>query len=225
MRQSRKLPALNALRRVHRKYVGLFRSEMRFPTFPPLVREEVRHTADPVRYASIGLAIERIKADRVQGDFAELGVWRGDTSRFIHLSAPDRKLHLFDTFSGFPEGVTIDKPERFSNTSVELVKQRIGDISNVEFHVGFFPETAAGLEDRRFAFVMLDADCFASTLAGLNFFYPRISRGGYVFLHDFNSPESDRGVSRAVASYLADKPEQIVEIPDTWGSALFRKIA
>jgi O-methyltransferase len=224
LKLSKNLPAINVLRRAHRRYVGQFRSEMRFPTFPPLVRQEVRHSADPVRYATLGLAVERLKSDGLKGDLAELGVWRGDTSRFLHLCAPERILHLFDTFSGFPKGLTEDNPDRFNETSVEFVKKRIGDLRNIAFHVGYFPSTTAGLETEDFALVMLDADCYQSTLSGLQFFYPRTVAGGYIFLHDFNSPESAHGVGKAVAEFMADKPERIVEIPDTWGSAFFRKV-
>jgi O-methyltransferase len=225
MNLANKLPAIKALRRVHRRYVGQFHSEMRFPTFALAVREEVRQSADPVRCATLGLAVERLKFEKINGDFAELGVWRGDTSRFLHLCAPDRVLHLFDTFSGFPHGLTDDNPTRFRDTNLDLVEQRIEDVRNVVFHVGLFPATTAGLERKSFALSMLDADCYPSTLSGLQFFYPRTVPGGYIFLHDFNSPESSYGVSRAASEFLADKPERILEIPDTWGSAFFRKVS
>jgi O-methyltransferase len=197
---------------------------MRFPTFPARVHEEIRYSVDPVRYATLGLAVERLRSEDVAGDFAELGVWRGDTSRFLHLCAPERVLHLFDTFSGFPEGLTDDKPHRFKNTNLDVVKNRLGDTDNVAFHVGCFPSTTAGLETRRFALVMLDADCYPSTLSGLQFFYPRTVPGGYIFLHDFNSPESNHGVSRAASEFMLDRLERVMEIPDTWGSAFFRKV-
>ena len=70
---------------------------------------------------------------------------------------------------------------------------------------------------------MLDADLYKPTRAGLEFFYPRMSKGGYIFLHDYTSSESNYAVSRAADEFLADKPEKIIEIPDTWGTALFRK--
>jgi O-methyltransferase len=218
-----KIPPLNVLRRAHRRYVGRFRSDMRFPTFPLRVQEEIRCSVDPVRYATLGLAVERLKSEGIEGDFAELGVWRGDTSCFLQLCAPGRVLHLFDTFSGFPEGLTDDKPNRFKDTSLAEVKNRLGDAGNVAIHVGYFPSTTAGLEATRFGLVMLDADCYQSTLSGLQFFYPRTVPGGYIFLHDFNSPESDHGVSRAASEFMNGKPEHVVEIPDTWGSAFFRK--
>jgi len=56
------------------------------------------------------------------------------------------------------------------------------------------------------------------------FFYPRLTRGGYFFMHDYNSLESQRAVSRAAHAYMIDKPELLIEIPDYFGTALFRKI-
>jgi hypothetical protein len=55
-------------------------------------------------------------------------------------------------------------------------------------------------------------------------FYPRLVRGGYFFMHDYNSDESGRAVSRAAHSFMNDKPELLIEIPDFFGTALFRKI-
>lgn len=171
---------------------------------------------DAVRYQSIALAITRIDADQIPGDFAELGVWRGLTSSFLQFMNPDRTLHLFDTFQGFGDG-------RFQDTSVDFVRNRIGDCRNVKFHVGHFPETAIGL-DSRFAFVMLDADTYDATLSGLQWFYPRMNSGGYIFLHDYNSTESDCGVRRAWEIFATGIPEKLIEIPDKYGSAVFRKL-
>jgi O-methyltransferase len=61
-------------------------------------------------------------------------------------------------------------------------------------------------------------------MAALKFFYPRIRRGGYFFLHDFNNMESNRAISRAALEFLADKPELLLEIPDICGSAVLRKL-
>jgi O-methyltransferase len=95
----------------------------------------------------------------------------------------------------------------------------------VIFRAGFFPETAAGLEDERFSLVMLDCDLYQSALAGLRFFYPKLTEGGFFFLHDYNSSESEHAIMRAASEFLEDKPELLFEIPDQWGSAVFRKIS
>ena len=213
---------LESAKKVNRWYIGRFHGSMRTPTYSKDTARRVATSADPVRYASMGLALETIDREQVPGAFAELGVWRGFTSSFIHSQAAHRPLYLFDTFNGFPGSDGTD--ERFRDTSVDGVRQRIGDCSNVIFRVGRFPETAQGLESELFAFVVIDVDKYEPTRAGLEFFYPRISRGGYVFVHDYNSPESEYGVSRAVREYLKGKPEQVVEIPDVYGSVVFRKV-
>ncbi|MBI2954275.1 MAG: methyltransferase, partial [Chloroflexi bacterium] len=65
---------------------------------------------------------------------------------------------------------------------------------------------------------------FKPTLAGLHFFYPRMNPGGYIFAHDYNSPESGWAVSRAVNEFMADKAEKLIELPDKWGSIVVRKL-
>jgi O-methyltransferase len=156
---------------------------------------------------------------------AEVGVYRGAMAVLYHHHFPEKNLHLFDTFEGFPESdLEIAEDVRFRDTSLEAVSALFPGAENVHLHKGYFPETAAGLESEKFCFVMLDVDLYAPTKAGMEFFYDRLVPGGYLFAHDYTSPESNRAVSRAVDAFLADKPEGIIEIPDMWGSAVFRKV-
>ncbi|MCL4552994.1 MAG: TylF/MycF family methyltransferase, partial [Candidatus Marsarchaeota archaeon] len=129
-----------------------------------------------------------------------------------------------DTFEGFPSEDLESGDNRFKDTSVEVLRENIGDLNNIVIRKGYFPETTEGLEDETFSFVMLDLDLYKPTLAGLEFFYPRMKSGAYIFAHDYNSPESNWAVSRAVNEFMSGKPEQLVEIPDTWGSIGIRKI-
>ena len=203
------------------------RENLRFPTYGADIAKLVQDSGDPARYASLALAVRTLQQERSAGEFAEVGVYRGATSRFLAACAPERTLHLFDTFEGFAEKDR--EPEnasdsRFQATSEATVRRAIGVAANVHIHAGYFPSTAAGLEDRRFAFVLLDLDVYAPTLAGLEFFYPRLASGGYCFVHDYNSPESNSACRRAFREFLAGKPERVIELPDTWGSAVFRKV-
>jgi O-methyltransferase len=201
---------------------------MKFPPFSNRLAMIIRNSGDPVRYGSCALAIARIDREGIPGVFAEVGVWRGDVSRVIHLQAPHRTLHLFDTFSGFPdcdlENANPGDAMRFRDTSVAHVKSRMGNTDNVLFHVGRFPDTTKGLDQEMFSFVLLDLDIYKPTLAALDFFYPRLSRGGYCFIHDYNSPESNHAVERASSLFFSNKPELLIEVPDTWGSVMFRKL-
>ncbi len=193
-----------------------------FPPFEPQLC--LLKTHDPVRYATISLAIARILKHDIPGAFAEVGVFQGHTSKIIHRLAPDRKLFLFDTFEGFPDKDLAGRQDnRFKDTGIDLVKKVIGNTDNIYFRKGYFPESAIGLEYEWFAFVMLDVDLYAPTLSGMEFFYSRLSPGGYIFIHDYNSPESNRAVSKAINTFMADKREGIVCIPDACGSAIICK--
>jgi O-methyltransferase len=77
---------------------------------------------------------------------------------------------------------------------------------------GYFPETAAGIEDN-FAFVSLDADLYQPMLEGLKYFYPRISKGGYIFVHDFFS-DIFEGTQRAVLEYQKETDMIITPLGD-----------
>jgi O-methyltransferase len=199
--------------------------EMRFPTFAAGVHESIAVSDDYFRYATLGLAVQRVLDEDIPGAFAEVGVWRGETSAFLHRLAPGRRLYLFDTFSGFPDrdlpaGAT---DTRFQDTSEEAVRRRVGPSPEVVLRPGYVPDTLAGLEDETFAFVLLDLDLLQPTQAALEFFHPRLSPGGYLVVHDYNNPESDWACKRALDAFLADRPERVVELGDVWGSALIRR--
>ena len=197
---------------------------IKYPTYDEGIHKLITSSDDPIRYGTLALAINRVRKSNIEGSFAEVGVWRGDTSRFIHFLAPDRVMYLFDTFEGFPHQDLDREDDRFKDTSVEIVKATMGDLNNIVIRKGYFPETAKGLENEAFAFVLIDLDLYRPTLIALQFFYPRMKTGGYLFLHDYNSPESDYAVSRATDEFMRDTPEKLIEIPDQWGTVIIRKI-
>lgn len=200
--------------------------EMQFPTFSPELHTSITRSDDYFRYATLGLAVQRIVDEDITGAFAEVGVWRGETSVFLARAAPARRLYLFDTFEGFPQA-DLDSgnaDDRFQDTSQSAVRARLPPGADVVMRPGYVPDTLAGLESEAFAFVLLDLDLMPPTVASLEFFYPRIPAGGYLVIHDYNNPESDWACKRAFDAFLADKPEQVVELGDVWGSALIRRL-
>ena len=187
---------------------------------------------DLVRRDMLVLLLRTILTRHIPGDLAELGVYRGHTARLFHHYAPERMLHLFDTFTGFPEqdvtreaSVTGHRASttEFSDTSVETVMRHIASRrpENVVVHAGFFPATVpADWADKQFAFVHLDADLYEPILAGLRYFYGKIPPGGMMVIHDYNAWPGSR---RAVDEFFADKPEVPIPMPDKSGSALIVK--
>ena len=99
---------------------------MEFPSFDPTIQRTALATGDYTRYASLALAIRRLDEEEIPGAFAEVGVYRGATSRFLLQCAPERRLYLFDTFEGFP--LRDREPQnrgdsRFRDTSEEAVRR------------------------------------------------------------------------------------------------------
>jgi O-methyltransferase len=199
---------------------------MRRPTFPQELHAQIAFHDDYYRYATHALAVQRIIEQPIEGAFAEVGVFKGDMTRFLHALAPDRTYYLFDTFEGFPRQDLEHGGDdtRFDDTSLEAVLASLHSTDNIVPRKGYVPDTFAGLEDERFAFLLADVDLHAPTVAALEFFYPRLATGGYVFVHDYNSTESGWACKRALDEFMSDKPEQLIEISDIWGTAVFRKV-
>jgi O-methyltransferase len=150
---------------------------------------------DYVRHSSLELVSREIYENNIAGSVAELGVFRGDFAKYINLSFPDRKLYLFDTFEGFnPADIAVERknglyiPDRdeFTYTDVKLVLAKMKYKENCIVKKGYFPETAQGIDDK-FAFVNIDVDLSEPVYNGLYFFYPKLEKGGYIFVHDYNN--------------------------------------
>jgi len=186
-----------------------------------------KRKGDFVRFFMLFTQARRVIRDGIEGDFAELGVFRGLTAKVLLHCCDGRPLHLFDTFAGHPDNADRDRDgedyvrfveeEPMADTSLEGVRGYLGAPDNVVFHQGYFPATAKGLESNRFAFVHLDGDQYRTILDGLEFFHPRVSTGGVIVCHDYGIYD---GVRSAVDEFLADRDEVAVELPDASGSAL-----
>jgi O-methyltransferase len=127
-------------------------------------------------------------------------------------------LHLFDTFSGLPAPEAGQdghfRQGQFADTSVTAVRNRLARWPDIRFYPGPFPATATSVHAETFKLVHLDVDLYQSTLAGLEFFYPRLIRGGLLLVHDYND-RSVPGVKSAVDEFLARRPESLIELWDT----------
>lgn len=188
------------------------------------------------RLATLELLIEEIKQNNINGELAELGVFKGNFSKWINKEFPDKRLFLFDTFDGFDnKDIDIDienkysskewfdKVKNFEETSVSLVLGKMKHPNQVVVRKGFFPDTIPE-EKLKYALVSIDCDLYMPILEGLRYFYPRVNRGGYIMLHDYNAPEL-RGVRQAVLDYELEIGERMVKIPipDRCGSLIIGK--
>jgi hypothetical protein len=147
------------------------------------------------------------------GVMAEVGAYKGASSKLICEAKGKTPFHIFDTFEGLPK-MREDEKKLFSETlfksDYEDVKNYLSAYSNVYFHKGVFPETASVVEDKQFSFIHSDVDLYDGTLACLEFFYPRMVRGGVFVSHDYTVAA---GVKQAFTEFFTSRPERVIELP------------
>ncbi len=186
------------------------------------------HTFDMSRFYMFCLVMDLIKKQNIAGDFVELGVSKGNSATVLARWARrlDRQLYLLDTFEGFsPDdlvGIDENISVHFADTSLEGVRDQVaGD--NVRFVAGYFPETIDQLPaDGRYALVHLDCDLYRPFATALPYFWPRLSEGGFLVMHDYLSLHWD-GAEQAVDEFFSSQRESIVPIPDMAGTVIVRK--
>jgi O-methyltransferase len=184
---------------------------------------------DYIRLSSLELISFEINQKKLEGSVAELGVYKGKFARYINQYFPGRTFYLFDTFEGFSHADVVKEKQSdfstgdqdFSDTSVEKVMQLMPYPDLCRLRKGFFPESAKGLEDT-FVFVSLDADLYDPLYAGLKFFYPKLTHGGYILVHDFNN-DGYKGARKAVETFCREENINYFPLPDSGGSAVIMK--
>lgn len=184
---------------------------------------------DYIRLSSLELVSFEIQHKKLEGNVAELGVYKGKFARYINQYFPDRTLYLFDTFEGFNQtDIAKEKQNNFStgeqdfsDTSLEKVLQLMPYPNQCKPVRGFFPESAKEVNDK-FVFVSLDADLYDPLYTGLNFFYPKLVPGGYIFVHDFNN-DAYKGARKATEIFCREQSINYMPLPDSGGSVVIMK--
>jgi O-methyltransferase len=160
--------------------------------------------------AGINLASYFLHSLGIDGARAECGVYRGASalmlSRIARTVVPGfdgSNYHLVDSFEGFshstrqdhillPDGAGGTKlgpafPAGDIGNSVDGVRSALHEFPAVTIHKGWIPDVLAGLPETKWSFAYLDVDIYEPTLAGLEYFYPRMSTGGVIITDDFDA--------------------------------------
>jgi hypothetical protein len=204
-----------------------------FPNRRDLYRRWIRgngtNNGDASRFVALMLNLRQLQSEGIDGDFAELGVWRGNSAAILADFAlrSGRRLFLFDTFSGFDERdlIGIDRNMRlgFGDTSIDYVRQTVGCDAITSYVEGFFPQSVTPeVAQRGFALVHIDCDLYAPMKAALEFFYPRMPKGGMLIVHDYSSG-AWAGATQAIDEFYSATGEHVSLWADKSGTAMIRK--
>ena len=157
--------------------------------------------------------------------------WRllADTYFFKYLTLGNEKNAVImgkNTYLSLPKPLkhrdnivlsTTINPKKYNIYSASSMIQVIPHLykyENVYFFKGVFPETANSILDKKFCFVHLDTNLYQSTLDSLEFFWPRMVKGGRIVSHDYKA-NSMPGITKAFQEFFKNEPERIIEIADS----------
>lgn len=170
-------------------------------------------------------ATRQIIRQRIPGDIAECGVWRGGSMMLVArvlAEAGDtaRHLYLYDTF----EGMTAPTPEdrscdgRTATEQLDRARQGTGvwclarleevqrnlaltgyPADKIHFVPGRVEETIPATIPESLALLRLDTDWYASTKHELDHLFPRLVRSGFLIIDDYGHW---LGAKKAVDEYV-----------------------
>jgi O-methyltransferase len=153
-----------------------------------------------------------IKKRGIHGDVAECGVYKGGGARLLSTIFDDRRLFLFDSFSGFK----VDDSSggyfhrgAFSDSSLDSVKEYLSDKVNCLYFPGWLPGSAESVEGP-LCFIHMDMDHYESTIESLKVFWPLVAPGGAVVFDDWEDVCCP-GIRRAVVEFFPDLRDAVVE--------------
>ena len=216
------------------------RSKINRSTFHHLWHDYLRDyglPADPVRVLQMMSLLDGVEHLR-DGDMIELGVQRGYTARLIYELMPKRgcTLYLLDTYErNFNSGDLQDEiniygsaiAQNFPDTSPEGVMKLVTGgwpTERVKTVAGWFPDSYAGLEDKKWRFVHIDFDLYRPIRAALDLLWPNVVEGGVVLVHDYGC-YGYPGVKKAVDEFGIKVGLRPVVLVDSMQSAVFVKTA
>jgi len=151
--------------------------------------------------------------DGVEGDFLEVGVWRGGSGCLLGLASrrADRRISLADTFTGVVKVGDQDTRYRggeHADTAVERVQALLQNngLEHIQVLVGMFPECNAERVGDKLALLHIDVDVYESARDILYWALPRLVCGAVVVFDDYGFHGCE-GVTRMVNEFVADNSD------------------
>ncbi len=181
----------------------------------------------PSGAANINILLELVdRVSGIEGDIAECGIYKGASliplAMYLKEKKSKKRVFGLDSFEGFDASIDFDiklggAPDDdkhhggFGEITYDEVAERF-----VKFHLddtvqlikGYFENSLGMLSNNRFSFVHLDCDIYSSYKTCLEFFYPRMNKGGIVLLDEYNDPPWP-GCNKATDEFLKSRANKL----------------
>ena len=152
---------------------------------------------------------------KMEGDFVELGCYKGDTSLLLAevLKDSDKKLWIYDSFEGLPEKTESDESALgvdFKKGELVITKREVKQRflkANLPVPVikkAWFSDLKTEDLPEEIAFAFLDGDFYESIKDSLKLVIPKMVEDGALVIHDYSNPALP-GVKKAVDEFVTSK--------------------
>ena len=154
-----------------------------------------------------------------EGDFVELGCYKGDTSLLIAeiLRDTDKKLWLYDSFEGLPEKSREDESEigrDFKKGELLVTKREVKErflragLKVPVIKKAWFADLTEVNLPEKIALAFLDGDLYESIKVSLKLVENKMSKGGVILVHDYVNSALP-GVATAVDEWVKQRNKKI----------------
>lgn len=175
----------------------------------PIVSDQI----DAKELAVILRECQKVLNNRVEGDIIELGCYVGTTSLFLQRQrleyAPNKALHVYDSFAGLPTKTNQDQsPAGEQFVAGELLATKAQLIRNFKqahlplpiIHKGWFSDLTTDDLPPKICFAFLDGDFYSSIMDSLKVIWPKLQQGAVVVVDDYQT-EALPGVRQAIKEW------------------------
>ena len=170
----------------------------------------------------ITLAREQVSCE---GDFVELGCYKGDTSLLLAEVLNDlqsvacgkpvenfvkKRLWIYDSFEGLPEKNKVDESslgEDFKKGELEVTKREVKErflragLPVPIIKKAWFNELVSEDLPKKIALAFLDGDFYESIEVSLRLIEDKIAKNGVIIVHDYRNAALP-GVAKAVDKWI-----------------------
>src|SRR4051812_32630204 len=184
------------------------------------------------RMAALINAVTYVTQNKIPGDIAECGVWRGGSMMIIALTLlahgdRSRSLYLFDTFEGMSLPTDKDKSLDGVSAAVQLERAPQGtgvwcyaSLEDVRANVlstgypedkihlikGKVEDTIPQNNPPSLSLLRLDTDWYESTKHELTHLFPRLHSKGILIIDDYGHWQ---GAKKAVDEYFSERADNV----------------
>lgn len=149
-------------------------------------------------------------------NFAECGTYAGMSMHFVADLCSQRFIGI-DSFEGVSDPGIYDT-DYFKTIKlaipIEIAEKTVKYHKNIELYKGWIPTVFSKIDEADYSYVHIDVDLYEPTKESIEYFWPKIVRGGVLICDDYGSNKTI-GARKAMIDFFGKV--NILELPTGQG--------